>query len=73
MPSPHEDLRDRLSTIADELGDRALARLREALEDPDANGPDPAAVAEERRLTRARRAVEKAMHLLDGADTAGDD
>jgi hypothetical protein len=72
MPSPHEDLRDRLAAIAEELGDRALDRLRAAADDPDGAGPDPAVLAEERRLTRARRAVEKAAHLLDGSDGPGD-
>jgi hypothetical protein len=72
MPSRHEDLRDRLAAIAEELGDRALDQLRAAVDsDPDA-GPDTAAVAAERRLTRARRAVEKAVHLLDEADLAAD-
>ena len=72
MTSRHEDLRDRLAAIAEELGDRALDRLRDAVADADGDGPDPAAVAEERRLTRARRAVEKAVHLLDDHGT-GDD
>jgi hypothetical protein len=68
MTTRHEDLRDRLAAVAEELADRAVERLRQAVEDGESGGPDPALVAEERRLTRARRAVEKAMHLLDGAD-----
>jgi hypothetical protein len=66
MSSAHHDLRDRLAAIAEELGDRAIDRLRDALDD--GGGPDAVAVAEEKRLTRARRAVEKAVHLLDDAD-----
>jgi hypothetical protein len=68
MPSRHEDLRDHLATIAEQLGDRALERLRAAVDDRDGAGPDPVAVAEERRLTRARRSVEKAIRLLDDPD-----
>ena len=61
------DLAGRLAAIGDELADRALDRLREAGDS--ARGgetPDPALVSEERRLTRARRAVEKAVILLEG-------
>ncbi|MGH9102949.1 MAG: hypothetical protein ACRDYD_08220 [Acidimicrobiales bacterium] len=55
-----EDVRARLEGIAEELGDLALDRLRQA-----AGGAGPDAVAEERRLTRARRAVERAVVALD--------
>ena len=72
MSSAHEDLRDRLAAIADELGDRALARLRDAVGADEGDGPDADAVAEEKRLTRARRAVEKAVHLLDGPGGSDD-
>ena len=72
MALRHEDLRDRLSVIAEELGERALDRLRAAV-DGEGDRPDEAAVAEERRLTRARRAVEKAVHLLDAGDGSDDD
>jgi hypothetical protein len=63
MTTRYDDLRERLSEIADELADLALERLRDAVEDG-GRGAD----AEERRLTRARRAVEKAAHLLGGED-----
>ena len=59
------DLRDRLATIEEELADAAMEKLRAAV-----NG-DTNAAAEERRITRARRAVAKAMQLLDGG--GGDD
>lgn len=64
-----DDLRDRLRGIAEELADLALDRLRCAV-DADTDDPrDPGrAAAEERRLTRARRAVEKAADLLDEPD-----
>ena len=59
-----EDLANRLDAIAEELADQALDRLREAADaDPDDRDR---LVAEERRLTRARRAVEKAAALLHG-------
>ena len=70
------DLADRLEAIAEELGDLAFDRLRTAtVAASQGSPPDPAVVAEERRLTRARRAVEKAMVLLraPGAGTADPD
>jgi hypothetical protein len=72
MSSRHENLRDRLVAVAEELGERALERLRAAV-DEDGGAPDAGALAEERRLTRARRAVEKAVHLLDGPGDDGPD
>jgi hypothetical protein len=59
-----------LEAIAERLADLALDRLREAAAG-DADDRDRL-VAEERRLTRARRAVEKAAVLLrsdDGGST----
>jgi hypothetical protein len=53
------ELRERLLAIADELADLALDRLREAVA-----GDDTVSPVHERRLTRARRAVEKAAALL---------
>jgi hypothetical protein len=58
-----DELRARLEGIAEELADLALDRLRLAAGDP---AERDRLVAEERRLTRARRAVEKAAALLDG-------
>lgn len=55
-----DHLRERLEGIAEELADLAIDRLRDAVD-----GNDGAA-AEERRITRARRAAEKAAHLLGG-------
>jgi hypothetical protein len=53
------DVRARLEGLAEELADLAMDRLREAME-----GGDAQSAAEERRLTRARRAVEKAAAIL---------
>ena len=55
----HDELADRLDAIAEELSDLALDVLREAVDRGDAARP-----AEEKRLSQARRAVEKAAHLL---------
>ena len=54
-----DGLRARLQAIAEELADLALERLRLAVDED-----EPALAADERRLTRARRAVEKAVALL---------
>jgi hypothetical protein len=62
-----DDLRARLESIAEELADLALDRLRQAAEG-DAAERDRLAT-EERRITRARRAVEKAVALLDDRST----
>ncbi len=53
-----DDIRERLEAIAEELADMALARLQEAVEAGDGDA------SEERRLTRARRSVEKAAQIL---------
>ncbi|HEX6596017.1 MAG TPA: hypothetical protein VF045_03730 [Acidimicrobiales bacterium] len=58
-----DDLRERLEGIAEELADLAIDRLRQAADDP---AERDRLVAEERRLTRARRAVEKAAALVGG-------
>jgi hypothetical protein len=58
-----DELADRLDVIAEELSDLALDSLQAALERGDSSRP-----AEEKRLTQARRAVEKAAHLLRTAD-----
>ena len=61
-----EDIRARLEGIAEELADLAMDRLRASIEEGDPKGSE-----DERRLTRARRAVEKAAALL--ADRPSDD
>jgi len=58
-----DDIRGRLETIAEELADLAIIRLRESI---DAGGSE--LPVDEKRLTRARRAVEKAVHILDERD-----
>jgi hypothetical protein len=58
-----EDIRARLDAIAEELTDLALVRLRDSI---DAGGHE--LPVDERRLTRARRAVEKASSILREPD-----
>ena len=60
MAGEFEDIRSRLAVIEEELADLALIRLRESI---DAGGHE--LPVDEKRLTRARRAVEKAIHLLE--------
>ena len=60
-----EDVADRLEAIAEELGDLAFDRLREASSMAGRGAtPDPGLVAEEKRLTKARRSVQKAVVTL---------
>ena len=58
MPDDLDALAERLDGIAEELADLAMQRLRVALNAGETKSP------EERRITRARRAVEKASSLL---------
>lgn len=55
-----DDIRGRLDGIGEELAELAIDVLRQAIDDGAAKRP-----AEERQLTQARRAVEKAARLLD--------
>jgi hypothetical protein len=55
------ELCSRLEDLAEELADMSRSKLREAI-----GTDDPGAIAEERRLTRARRSVLKAASLLRG-------
>jgi hypothetical protein len=63
MAGEFEDIRDRLQAISDELADLAIDRLRESI---DAGGTE--LPVDERRLTRARRAVDKAKGILSAPD-----
>ena len=63
MAGEFDEIRVRLEAIAEELADLALIRLRESI---DAGGTE--LPVDEKRLTRARRAVEKAAHLLADTD-----
>jgi hypothetical protein len=63
MAGEFEDIRGRLEAIAEELAELAIVRLREAI---DAGGDE--LPVDEKRLTRARRAVEKAIVVLAEPD-----
>ena len=66
MAGEFEDLRRRLESISDELADLAISRLQDSI---DAGGHE--LPVDERLITRARRAVDKAAHLLASADGTG--
>ena len=63
MAGEFDDIRQRLEGIAEELADLAILRLRESI---DAGGTE--LPVDEKRLTRARRAVEKAVVILKEPD-----
>jgi hypothetical protein len=67
MAGEFDDIRIRLESIAEELSDLAILRLRESI---DAGGHE--LPVDEKRLTRARRAVEKAIVLLREPDDTFD-
>jgi len=67
MAGEFSDIRSRLDAISEELADLAIQRLRESI---DAGGQE--LPVDERRLTRARRAVEKAMSILAEPDDLTD-
>ena len=60
MAADLDDIRSRLEAIAEELADMAMEALRDAIE-----------AGEERRLTQARRSVERAASLLQAEDDVG--
>lgn len=66
MAGEFQDIRTRLEAIAEELADLAIERLRESI---DAGGRE--LPVDEKRITRARRAVEKAAAILSEPDDAG--
>lgn len=63
MAGEFQEIRGRLLGISEELADLAIERLRESI---DAGGRE--LPVDERRLTRARRAVEKAAAILAEPD-----
>ncbi|MEP6661689.1 MAG: hypothetical protein ABJD24_17380 [Acidimicrobiales bacterium] len=67
MAGEFEDIRMRLESISEELADLAIVRLRESI---DAGGHE--LPVDERRLARARRAVEKAISVLREPDDSRD-
>ena len=65
--TPFDDIIQQLRNIEETLGERALTMLREAVQSGATSRP-----AGEKPVTQARRAVEKAINLLQGADLTSD-
>jgi hypothetical protein len=63
MAGEFADIRERLLAISEELADLAMERLRESIDNGGVELP-----VDERRLMRARRAVEKAAAVLAEPD-----
>lgn len=63
MAGEFEQIKERLEAIEEEMAELAIVRLRESI---DAGGSE--IPVDERRLTRARRAVVKAIQLLEEPD-----
>jgi hypothetical protein len=62
-----EQIVERLRSIEEELRDLAYDRLRAASESGDKN-----ALADEKRVLQARRAIERAINALSGDGRSGD-
>lgn len=60
----HDEIKQRLEAIGEELADLALDTLRQSVEEGCARPP-----AAEKRLTQARRAVERAVSALAEIDS----
>ena len=63
MAGEFDDIRSRLEAISEELADLGIQRLKESIDAGGAELP-----VDERRLARARRAVEKAIGILREPD-----
>jgi len=61
--SDFSSLADRLESIVEDLDDLAFNRLREAVADGATERPQT-----DKQLTKARRAAEKAAHILRNLD-----
>lgn len=56
------EIAEQLQAISEELTDLAVANLKDAVRE----GPNEEAKVEEKQLARARRAVDKAVGILQG-------
>ena len=61
------DIADRLDQIAEDLAEHAIDRLKQSVR----SGASKT-TSEEKRITQARRAVEKAAYLLRSGESADD-
>jgi hypothetical protein len=66
VSGPYDDLAERLDAVVADLDERQFDLLREAAAEKSGRPPD------DKRLTQARRAVEKAAHLLRGGSGSDD-
>lgn len=64
MSGEFDDIRRRLESIGEDLADLAMQRLRESIDAGGAELP-----VDEKRLVRARRAIEKAIAILEEPDS----
>jgi hypothetical protein len=62
----YEHLADRLDAMVEDLDEIMFEQLREAAAEKSGRPAD------DKRLTQARRAIEKASHLLRGTAAGGD-
>lgn len=60
MSGPYDHLAERLDAVVEELDELQFEQLREAAAEKTGRPAD------DKRLTQARRAIEKASHLLRG-------
>ena len=60
MTDEYEGLREKLRMISDEIADLAMSDIRNSIEEGQKKTSDM-----EKKLTRARRSIEKAIHLLE--------
>ena len=60
MSGEYDHLRERLLSIAEEINEITMQQLRDAIEQGTNERPP-----DEKRLSKARRTIEKAAHLLD--------
>jgi hypothetical protein len=63
----YDHLADRLDAVVEALDELQFEQLREAAAEKSGRPAD------DKRLTQARRAIEKASHLLRGRDGGADD
>lgn len=62
-----DDIVSQLESISDTLGERTFDLLREAVASKSGHRP-----VEEKTITQARRAIDKAIHLLSGLAPTND-
>jgi len=62
-----DDIVSQLESISETLGERTFDLLREAVASKSGHRP-----SEEKTITQARRAIDKAIHLLSGLAATND-